>query len=321
MWWLKRPGRRDRGAVAVVVALCMVVLLGFSALAIDIGGIISDHQQLQNGADAAALAIAESCQRDMTTCTQANANATGDKYAKANKLAADSTLTTTVVLDATHGVVQVEVKSTHTNYFAGVLGKPTSDVSAHATAAFGYISGGTTLPLAFSICAFELATGGWDDQGLPKFPDTTVVVNLKDKTVCSTPAHNEVPGGFGWVDGQQGCKVTFRAGDILGSSTGYSEPAFCSNFDWKTIQNKTVLVPIFSKATGSGNNAEYTIQGLAAFRITGYCFSNSDVWNLDNCPSNKRIQGKFTRYTEGTGGYIIDPNAAHFGSIEVRLTA
>jgi len=316
---LIRRDRRERGAVAVVVAISMVVLMGFVAISVDVGSIYDDHQQLQNGADAGALAIAESCQRDMTKCTQTIANAAGDQYAKANKL--DGAFTAKVVLDAAHGTVQVQVGSTHTNYFAGILGAPTSAISAQAKATFGYVSGGTTLPLVFSWCAFFLATGGWDDQGLPKLPDTTVDVKLLDKTLCSPPAHNEVSGGFGWADGQNNCTVTFKAGDLLTSSTGYDEPNFCSNFDWTTIQKKTVLVPIFDQVTGNGNNAVYTIKGLAAFTITGYCFSQSDVWNLDKCPSDKRIQGKFTSYMVGTGGLSTDPNAAHFGTSEVRLTA
>ncbi|WP_232233112.1 Tad domain-containing protein, partial [Sedimentibacter sp. B4] len=45
----------------------------------DLGGAYSEHQQLQNGADAGALAIAQSCA--LGDCVDSS-----DKYAKANKL-------------------------------------------------------------------------------------------------------------------------------------------------------------------------------------------------------------------------------------------
>src|SRR6187401_1591057 len=53
--------QRDEGAVMVWVALMMVVLLGAGAIVIDIGALYAEKRQLQNGADAAALAVAQDC--------------------------------------------------------------------------------------------------------------------------------------------------------------------------------------------------------------------------------------------------------------------
>ena len=52
-----RPSRR-RGAVAVSVALMLVTILVFAALTIDVGYLFIVKGQLQNSADAAALAAA-----------------------------------------------------------------------------------------------------------------------------------------------------------------------------------------------------------------------------------------------------------------------
>ena len=136
---LIRRDRRERGAVAVVVAISMVVLMGFVAISVDVGSIYSDRQQLQNGADAGALAIAESCQRG--SCVD-----TADKYVKANKL--DGQATGKAVINTTAGSVTVEADSIHQNWFAGVLGMPTTPISAKASASWGYPSGGAVLPLA-----------------------------------------------------------------------------------------------------------------------------------------------------------------------------
>ena len=51
------PGvRRQRGAIAVIVALLLSVMLGFCALSIDIALGLLVRSELQNAADAAALA-------------------------------------------------------------------------------------------------------------------------------------------------------------------------------------------------------------------------------------------------------------------------
>lgn len=52
---LRRPAAR-RGAIAVFVAFLLVVLLGFSALCVDIGWIALTKSELQNAADSAAAA-------------------------------------------------------------------------------------------------------------------------------------------------------------------------------------------------------------------------------------------------------------------------
>ena len=60
---LRLLGRDERGAVGVLVAIFIGggVLLGMGALAIDVGQLYQNRAELQNGADAAALAVADSC--------------------------------------------------------------------------------------------------------------------------------------------------------------------------------------------------------------------------------------------------------------------
>lgn len=49
----------DRGQVAVLVGIMITGLIGFSALAIDVGSLVADKRDLQNAADAMALAGAQ----------------------------------------------------------------------------------------------------------------------------------------------------------------------------------------------------------------------------------------------------------------------
>ncbi len=42
----------------------MVALLGFAALAVDVGMLYAERTQLRNGSDAAAIAVAQKCAKD-----------------------------------------------------------------------------------------------------------------------------------------------------------------------------------------------------------------------------------------------------------------
>jgi Putative Flp pilus-assembly TadE/G-like len=75
---ITRTGR-DRGATAVIVAVLMpVVLLGLGAIVIDVGSFYAERAQTQNGADAGAIAVAQTCAAGACDITAANA------YAPAN---------------------------------------------------------------------------------------------------------------------------------------------------------------------------------------------------------------------------------------------
>jgi Putative Flp pilus-assembly TadE/G-like len=68
-----RPGihSRDRGSIAMIVGILLGggVLLGAAALTVDIGVIGVERGQLQNGADAAAIALAQQCAKSSAGCT------------------------------------------------------------------------------------------------------------------------------------------------------------------------------------------------------------------------------------------------------------
>jgi len=51
----------DRGAAGILIAVMMVFLLGMAGLVVDVGAMYQERRALSNGADAAALAIAEDC--------------------------------------------------------------------------------------------------------------------------------------------------------------------------------------------------------------------------------------------------------------------
>jgi Flp pilus assembly protein TadG len=73
-------GRDERGAIGVLIAILIGggVLLGMGALAIDVGQIYQNRAELQNGADAGALAVADSCALGNCTTGIAAQYATGN---------------------------------------------------------------------------------------------------------------------------------------------------------------------------------------------------------------------------------------------------
>ena len=53
----------ERGATAVIFALLLVPMLGFAAIAVDVGSLYAERARLQVAADAAAIAVAQDCAR------------------------------------------------------------------------------------------------------------------------------------------------------------------------------------------------------------------------------------------------------------------
>jgi Flp pilus assembly protein TadG len=71
---LRRRGERGAIATIVVVLFGTGVLLGCAALTIDLGQMKSERQQLQNGADAVALSVANDCAK-LANCLAGDATA------------------------------------------------------------------------------------------------------------------------------------------------------------------------------------------------------------------------------------------------------
>lgn len=332
-WGLKRDWRRpgdERGAVAVVVALLMVPLIGFAAISIDVAAMWSERQELQTGADAGALAVARDCARD--AC--ANTTDTAQTLAAAN--VSDEGVTASV--DAS-GVDQVSVTTSgvRQHLFAPVLGINSSTIVAHSRAGWGSPDAGTAeLPLAISWCDFQAQTGGSLTSSLPGArPLPTVgatagtlllssvaraAAPTQPATTCVGPRGNPVPTGFGWLETGRGtCQATssIAAG---GSSAGASLPGACSSADFQRLRSGSVMLPIFDGHSGSPGGGAYRVYGYAAFTITGYHFagqldSGSPCAGSDSC-----ISGFFTRSVDLSDRFTYAADAPRLGAAVVSLT-
>lgn len=89
---LSKQTKGKRGAVAVYVAILLVVFIGFTALAIDVGYMMVTRNELQNVADASALAAARKLgmiYKAMTPNQQNDYKLTGDDLSAIRKVAID----------------------------------------------------------------------------------------------------------------------------------------------------------------------------------------------------------------------------------------
>jgi Flp pilus assembly protein TadG len=132
--------KREEGVVAVVVAICLVVLMGAIALTLDVGGMLYRRREMVNGADAAALAAAMECAQGnglAAATTAANHQFEGDSPgSKATGYTLDS-IVASPVCGGTAGHITVKYTSRQSLYFAPVLGLSNSrTVTTEATASW-----------------------------------------------------------------------------------------------------------------------------------------------------------------------------------------
>jgi hypothetical protein len=81
-----------------------------------------------------------------------------------------------------------------------------------------------------------------------------------------------------------------------------------------------VYLAVYTKITGSGANAVYTLKGFAAFVITGFqlpSLSATDWLNPANKCTNKCIEGYFT---QGIVPYDSSLSGTYLGAAIIRLT-
>ncbi len=117
--------KKAKGSVAVITAITMVALLGLGAMAIDIGNLMVARSELQNAADAAAMAGA-GCLYRRTEC--ANTTATEPDWTDAEALASGfaTSTSTTPAPPSPSNLVQgaaVKVVSTASGYW-NITGTP-----------------------------------------------------------------------------------------------------------------------------------------------------------------------------------------------------
>jgi hypothetical protein len=198
----KRTPGQEGGQTLILFALGMAAILGFTAMAIDVGLLYEDRRHLQNTADAAALAGAAELPGD-----PAEAQATAQEWALKHGLSADQLRTVEVRSTfAANDTLFVEVGQPFDWIFGRALGMTSSDVSAKAAARVGSLAGGHDF-LPWAMVQGE--SDCLDGDGDPLF-GTSCVVKLG--------ASDGVSGWYGALDadGNGGGSAEYRDNIIDG---------------------------------------------------------------------------------------------------------
>jgi Flp pilus assembly protein TadG len=311
---------KERGAAGALVAVMMLALIGAGALAVDAGQIYAERAQLQNAADAGALAGVDLCAA--AGCTQANADALAASLANSNSNDSKSTVQSVDLSVAGQVSVTTSTKDGTTNagfltkMFASVLNAPPATVGATATAKWLYPTLGVSiLPITFAPCEFK-------DDGLPH-----KILMQGGAQDCNgvNPSNQIIPGGFAWLmpDGGTGCKVTAQVGQWSPTSAGAAVPNGCIDlFNPSinpTLPNSTVAIPVYKYTcngmpaaqfgTCNGSSVQYFIEKWAGFKLQAWSLSGQAKYDPTNVfgGSEKGLYGTFI-------GYSADPNLFTGGS-------
>jgi hypothetical protein len=319
-----------------MVAMLMVALMGCAALAVDVGAMYAEKAQLQNGADAAALAIAGDCAK--ATC--GDSTATGGSFANRNANDGSSGATVTFPNSNTARVVTKARAAGSTTdgfslFFARVLGIDSTQIPATAEASWGTPSKGSTLPWTVSQCLFEKylspsqlaelnSTGNFTGDPIP----THILMRYDTNapTVPGCAAQNGYqPGGFGWLKTDTSCTTNIDLSLNVDGQTGNHFPnASACNQLLATLLDEPALIPLYKSATGNGTNATYSLVGFAAFKVTGYRFSGTVAINdslAPSCNGNCRgLQGYFVRFVSLEEGMTLSGGLPNYGGTVVELT-
>jgi Flp pilus assembly protein TadG len=348
----------ETGAIAVLTAMLLVVLCGLGALVVDVGAAYVEGRQLQNGADAAALAIAQSCAAG--SCGSGSAGATASSLANLNSN--DGASGATVQLPGTGGPGTVTVTTTTltaggetvlANRLAGALGLADRGVRRSATATWGTFAGGTTLPVA--MCARVWGTRTSNGTVLPSGPPSYILGyaggGKPSDAICGNPGSTDTyPGGFGYLLRDGDCRISVSvdaAGTWVDGTTGSpTDPGSgaCKSVD--AIRSKldriiagtdplapgsVALVPIFDSYRSSGSAGQFRVRGYGAFKLEGYEIQSktggsmgakecSDfLKSVGGSGSGDCMKGYFTHFVSADALAIL-PGGISYGASGFRLT-
>lgn len=208
-----RRERDDAGVTVVLVVLIVTaVFLGLGAIVVDFGGWYEEKAQVQNGADGAALAVAQTCVTSSGCDTSLTATGTAGKYANANANDA-ATLVDEVcgngpnLLACTHtsgpgacpGAPSAYPSAKYVNVHTATLNRdgskgvpvtvgqfiPGNNVTSEAIPACSQVAWGAPqvnggLALTISYCAWNQATSGGSQSAYapqppyPPYPSTSL---------------------------------------------------------------------------------------------------------------------------------------------------
>ena len=318
----ERFRHEERGAVALIVALALTVLIGMLVLTADLGRMVGIRRELVRAADAAALAAAQEC---------ALGNGSGAARAAAVDLIqqnrAGATLTTFVVDEACDGaassgqkVVRVKASTSVEMFFAPIFGFDERPVGAEATAIW-------TVPgiVPITVNAVPMQDCNEGDTCVITYPKGELenprwgildleLWGLSDASSCPVPNSEivDIILGGGWP------RPDTPAFDCLDNGAQFSS--------WDTLKDGTWWFPVMdvtlSKGVTEPGNPKEPCTGadIPALQAAGRDCRITNAWIIDFV----RLKVLDVYIAPGTGGSIVldverVPWKGSAAGIEIRL--
>jgi Flp pilus assembly protein TadG len=296
----RRDGE-ERGAVAIIVAICAIVLFGFAAYAIDSGNLWQTRRNMVTATDSAALAAAADYSVGTNGC-----NASAASFVSLNR--SDATVDSCTVSGAgtDHGYTTVRAGTTVPYTFAGVFGLTAKQVHSTTTAEWGIPSGVTGLrPFALCIQA-NAQLQSW--LNLPTGPTGTsgtirITYGKSQPTACGT----NVPGNWGVQDFDGGSNSSsdtknwtlngypgvVTVGDMVPGDTGAFSNSLDTELAFLRDSGDYFALPIFDSATGNGSGSRFHVVAFAYVKLMGFrTTGNQAARYLDLVFSTGVLSGK-----------------------------
>lgn len=304
--FLRKLVLQEKGGVSVVVALCTVVLLGISALVVDVGIAYADRVKINNAVDAAALAGVQELPHDPIA-----ARSLALAYGEKNGLDPGNMV---VEISFENDWVEVTAGQTMQSYFSRVITSETSNIRVSARAQTGVVSAVRgAAPLAVEQNSFVygerylLKQGA--DSGFYEYEGPYHTGYFGPLALGGTGAsryEENLKNGF---------DKSLKVGDVVMTESGnmsnptkraidYRISQDSDPFDPDNVSNgspRVLIVPIFKDVNNEKDKIkEITIIGFAAFYVEEVLGQGED----------NKIYGYFVEYrydgqidTDGSAGY------------------
>jgi len=320
--------KSESGNVLVLTAMCLTILMGFVAMAIDVGMLFHAHVQMQIAADAAAAAAALDYKYGESTRVQSDATAAATQN---GMLATGSATINDPPTSGYHkaaGYIEAVVSEPYPTFFMKTFGFGAINVSARAVAGSS-ANGGCMWALAKSGVDISLkGNGSLTAQNCAVYDDSSAsdALQLKGNGSISAKSIGIVGGytvnGNGSITPNPPTTGIAPAADPINVTPPTASTSTCSgsssacNPSNSSNNNKTIQPGTYTSITNSGNGNMTLAAGN--YTITGN-LTNSANGSLTLGAGNYTIGGNFSTsgngaVTIGAGEYIIGGNLSLQGN-------
>ncbi|HEX5479607.1 MAG TPA: pilus assembly protein TadG-related protein [Dehalococcoidia bacterium] len=292
--------RCEGGQVLMVAALLIPVLLGMAAIAVDIGSYADDKRNLQNAADAIALAAS----RDMCTPDPHDCSNTSAAQATANTYAAKNDIDTSIMNVSFLGgnsapKVRVTLGHSHSFAFMKVLGVSSKNVSVVAAAA-KVSPGGVPGAVPFGVTQNTLDAAGYGQTVTLKYDASggsisgnfgSIDIDGTGSPVYETDLKSGSPSVM--------CSVLMPDCDQTSCQSGGSFPDACAE-DAPSCDGPVCETETGDKISGTRDGIQYRLD-----HTVGSCDTFDEVFTPASAVAGEPSGQRFALAQSGAGGAFL----------------